>query len=235
MDKNDYILVIDSGNGGLYTLNLLEKALPKENFVFYKDVLNVPYGNKTKRQLEQITINNLNCLLKKYKIKVVVFACNTLSTIVLNQMSKIFKNVKFFGVVPPIKRAIKNKKNTLVLSTFATLKLGKIDKNYEHLSNVNFVGFKDLAKKIDDNVYNLNNLLDFLNENLKNYKNINNVVLGCTHFNLIKPQLRIVLNNDNLVFFEGSAITVKKVKRYLKVKNLLNGNNKKPTKIINCL
>lgn len=234
MDKNDYILVIDSGNGGLYTLNLLEKALPKESFIFYKDSLNAPYGNKTKKQLEQITINNLNFLLTKYKIKVVVFACNTLSTIVLNKISKIFKCVKFFGVVPPIKRAIKNNKNTLVLSTFATLKLGKIDKNFSQLNNVSFVGFKDLAKKIDDNVKNLNNLLIFLNKNLKKYKNINNVVLGCTHFNLIKSQLRIVLNNKNLVFYEGSLITIKKVKKFLEKNHLLN-DNKKPTKIINCL
>ena len=232
MNKNDYILVLDSGNGGLYTLKLLEKKLPNENFVFYKDVINAPYGNKTKKQLLQITTKNLTDLLVKYNCKAVVFGCNTLSVVVLNDIKKIFKNIKFFGVFPPIKKALIDNKNTLVLSTYATLKMGKIDKNYKYLKNINFIGFKDLAKKIDENIDNLDNLLGFLSENLKKYKNINNVVLGCTHFNLIKDQLRMILNNKNIVFYEGSVRTAKRVKNYLIKNNLCNDGLKKKQTII---
>ena len=71
------ILVIDSGNGGKYTLNILIKFLPHENFIFFEDDTNVPYGKKSKKKLQKITQKNLNYLLKNYQIKLVIFACNT--------------------------------------------------------------------------------------------------------------------------------------------------------------
>lgn len=226
MEQNDFILVIDSGNGGEYTLKQLQKQLPTENFIFFKDEKNAPYGNKSKKQLQNITKHNLKILLSKYKVKAVVFACNTLSVVVLKQIKKYLKNIKMIGVFPPIKKALSKNKRVLVLSTFATLNIGKIDKNYKDNKNVSFVGFKDLAKMIDENINNLDNLLTFLQKNLNIYSNIQNVVLGCTHFNLIKHQLRIVLNNKKLKFYEGSKLTTKRLKNYLIKKDLCNKSHK---------
>lgn len=212
MKRDDFILVIDSGNGGIFTLKHLINFMPNENYIYFKDEKHCPYGNKTKKQLLNIATNNLDVLIKKYPVKVVVFACNTLSTSVLLNVKHMYKNLMFFGVVPQVEQAVKNNKSTLVLSTKATLKIGEINSQYKNNKSVNFVSFKNLAKKIDKNINNLDNLQYFLNKKLKKYKNYNNVVLGCTHYNLIKKQLQNALNS-NVDFYENSLNVANQIKK----------------------
>lgn len=209
----NYILVIDSGNGGGYTLHYLRKECINENFLFLKDIHNAPYGNKTKKELLRISINNIDKIKQKYNIKAVVFACNTLSTTILNEIKSHYKNMLILGVKPLIKQ--KKGKNTLVLSTTATLKLGHIDKNYQNVSNVFFVSFDDLAKRIDNNISDLNKLLPYLKQRLNTISNIDYCTLGCTHYNLIKPLLKQILG-DNVVFYENSPAVAKRLKELLK-------------------
>lgn len=201
MEKNN-IIVIDSGNGGRNVCNILEKKFPKENFIMFQDIKNAPYGNKTKKQLLKITINNIKNISKQYKFKIIIFACNTLSTTILPQIKKVFPNIIFLGITPNIKDALNFKGKTLVLSTTSTLKIGKIDSDYKNNKNIRFVGFSNLAKMIDDNLTDLNKLVPFLRKRLSKFKNYNNIVLGCTHFNLITEQLMCVLNK-NVKFFDN--------------------------------
>ena len=224
--KNSYILVLDSGNGGEYTLNEIKKILPNENFIMFKDTRNSPYGNKNKRKLLTLTINNIESILQNYNIKLVVIACNTLSTTILNELKEYFNNICFVGVFPSVEEAVNSNKETLVLSTKSTLKLGKIDKNHKNNPKIRFYAFKHLAKMIDEHMNNLDYLLPYLNKKLRKYKNVKNVVLGCTHYNYIKPQLKKVLNND-IVFYENSFFTAKKVERLLKALSLKSKSKKK--------
>ena len=223
--NSGYILVIDSGNGGEYTLHYLRKFAPKEHFIMFKDVLNSPYGTKTIEELKNICEKNINILTKRYNVKMIILACNTLSTTVLKYVRKKFRDVTILGVTPNIKRAVRTNKKTLVLSTTATLKLGKIDKDYIENLGVKFVSFDNLAKMIDDNLHNLDSLIPYLDSSLKEYKDTQNVVLGCTHYNLIKSQLKKVLNED-IVFYENSNNVAKTMKKCLVKQNLLNTHNK---------
>ena len=209
-------MVIDSGNGGEYTLHFLRKECWNENFIFLKDIDNAPYGNKTKDLLLKITINNINKIKSQYDIKMIVFACNTLSTTILNEIKSYYKDLTVLGVKPLIK--VKNNEKTLVLSTNSTLKLGHIDSKYEKNKNVIFIGFDDLAKRIDENLSNLDSLLPYLLDKLKNIGNVDNISLGCTHFNLIKSQLKQIFGN--VKFYENSPFVARKMKYFLKKKNL---------------
>lgn len=230
--KNDYILVLDSGNGGEYTLHYLRKYAKNENFLLFKDIENAPYGTKSKQQLYDICLKNLNNILSIYNVKIIVLACNTLSTTVINKIRKKFKELTILGVTPEIKKAVKTNKKTLVLSTTATLKLGAIDKEYKTNKNIKFVCFDNLAKMIDDNLHNLDYLLPYLKFELGEYKDYKNVVLGCTHYNLIRPQLKKVLGND-IKFYENSQNVAIKMRKYLVKQSLLNTQNKNgKTKII---
>ena len=223
-DNKSYILVIDSGNGGEYTLHYLRKYAINENFLFLKDVKNAPYGTKSKQELVRISLENVENILNHYDVKIIVLACNTLSTTVINEIKSHFQNIVVLGVTPDIETALEYDGDTLVLSTTATLKLGKIDEKYVGNKNIYFVSFDDLAKKIDDNLDNLDVIIPVLEEKLKCYKNCKNVVLGCTHYNLIKSQLRKVLNDD-VRFFENSQKVALKVKEILDATNL--GEEKK--------
>lgn len=190
------ILVIDSGNGGLYTLKILKKFLPNENFIFVQDERNCPYGNKSKNKLKKISKKLIDFLLNNYDIKLIILACNTLSSVALNYLKKCFSLVPIVPIFPVIKLF---KTNTLILCTNATKKYCTALKKARKNPKVKICGFSHLAKKIDENIENLSVLQPFLNKKLKKYAkmNIRQVVLGCTHYNLIKQQIQKALQQNN--------------------------------------
>lgn len=222
---------MDSGEGGVYTLSKIKEVLPCENYIMFKDHFNAPYGNKSKKKLLQIATKNISALTKKYPIKLIVFACNTMSAVVYEDLIKIFKNYIIMPIIPDIERAVEDKKSTLVLCTYTTNKYSEVCQFYRNkrLKNLYFYGFKTLAKMIDENIENLDRLKPFLKRTLKKFKKFKpkNIVLGCTHFNLIKKQLCEVFNEENLMFYENSETLAQNVKSVLIAFNLLkNGEGK---------
>lgn len=198
LKKDDYILVIDSGNGGKHTLKQLKKYMPHENFIFLEDDCNAPYGNKTTGKLKRICKKMLLFMTKNYPIKMIVFACNTLSTVCLNFAKNLIDYMPIIPTLPVIK---KFRTNTLILCTSVTKKYNANVKNVQKLDNVQIKGFSNLAKKIDENMQNLSILQPFLDKKLKKYAKMNicQVVLGCTHFNFIKKQITNALTNNPFV------------------------------------
>lgn len=206
--KNDFILVLDSGNGGKYTLKKIRKLLPNENYIFVEDDKNCPYGKKNKQKLKKIAKKLIKNLIFLYQIKVIVLACNTLSSVCLESLSKQFPSIKIVPTLPVIKNY---KKPTLIMCTKATKKYNLGLKKCKHNLQIFIEGFSDLAKKIDENIENLDGLQPYLDKKLKKYVKLNicNVVLGCTHFNLIKKQISKCLLKDNQESF--IKLTDKKV------------------------
>ena len=78
--KNEYILIYDSGIGGLTTFSNIIELCPKQNYIYFADTKNAPYGNKCKSELQLLILKNIKSLLKKYNIKLIVLACNTATT-----------------------------------------------------------------------------------------------------------------------------------------------------------
>ena len=72
----EYIAVFDSGVGGLTVLKHLKEMMPKENYIFLADTLNMPYGDKDKEEIQELCLHNYE-FLKEFNIKAVVIACNT--------------------------------------------------------------------------------------------------------------------------------------------------------------
>lgn len=211
INRDGNILVLDSGNGGKYTLNIIKKVLPNENYIFIEDDLNCPYGQKNKRKLTKISKKIIKKALNLYKIKIIVLACNTLSSACLSSLKKEFSHLPIIPTLPVLK---KFKKNTLILCTTATKKYNKQFKTIKGSKKIQVVGFGNLAKKIDDNIDNLDILQPFLNKKLKKYANmdISNVVLGCTHYNLAKKQIcNALLQNSEKSYVKLSSNRVKKI------------------------
>lgn len=216
--EKQYIAVMDSGIGGISVLIELIKNFPFESFLYFGDNENAPYGNRTKQELLSLSIHNIN-ILKKYPIKAIVLACNTLSVNLLNEIEE-YSNVKTFGVFPPVEKCAIDGKSTLLFATNMTCQ------NYSDTNNLKRVGFVDLAKKIEQNVFNLEkiNILSCQYNSAVNLSTIKkgeyfNVIIGCTHYNFIKNQI-----NDHFrpqFVIDGIQNLILKLEQNIKIKKSL--------------
>ena len=169
MEKK-WILVIDSGIGGRWTLEKIKKILPNENYLFFMDKTHAPYGNKSKSQLLKIAEKNVTSLLKLYDIKLVVLACNTLSSVCYEHLKRTFVEIPFIKIEPYFEPEIFQNLPTLLLATKSTIKYNKRIKEYKKYANIYLKGFGNLAKKIDASNDNFQEIGDFLsNDYVKNY------------------------------------------------------------------
>ena len=212
-----WILVVDSGLGGKYTLSKIKELLPNENYILFMDKTHAPYGNKTKKQLRRIVSYNFKKIFRVFNIKMVVLACNTLSSTCFEYLSKIYQSTPIIKIEPYFEPKLFNAKPTLILATKSTLKNNKRIKAYKKYKNIYCFGFKKIAKVIDELQGDCDSLQNYIYLKLKRFKgkNIKNIVLGCTHFNYIINQISNVFNDD-LCFFENSGGVAKETYDVLK-------------------
>ena len=227
MDKK--IGVFDSGIGGLTTLEEIRKILPNEDYIFYADSKNNPYGEKTIDELNKITKNIVNKLLEK-NVKLIVIACNTATTQCINYLRSEFPNMIFVGTEPAIKVACDNNyKNTLVMATPGTISSERthelITNNKRENENIILVPCDKLANAIERN--DKKDIDKILHDNLDKYKSkdIDAVVLGCTHYPIIKDRIQSFFPNSKLI--DGNNGVAKRVKNQLEEHNLLSNKKEK--------
>ena len=225
---NNKIGILDSGLGGLSILKELIKILPNENYLFYEDSINNPYGDKTDDEIFKIVSNVVDYLLKE-NCKIIVIACNTATTSCINKLRNKYKNTIFVGTVPAIKVSFDHDfKNTLLIATPYTIKSNSvhelIDNFKKENQNIYLESGKNLAHLIEIN--DEEKIDSLLNELLTPYKNkIDSIVLGCTHYPLIKNKIKKTLPNCNII--DGSIGVSNEVKHQLIKYNLLNNSSKK--------
>ena len=227
--------LFDSGLGGLSILKSLINELPSEDYIFYEDSINNPYGNKSEEELLKITSNIVDYLLCE-GCKIIVIACNTATVSCMLKLREIYRDTIFVGTVPAIKVAYDgNYKNIINISTPFTMnskRVGELVRDYENddITIYNISG-ENLANLIELNKQEeIRELLDRL---LSKYKDIADaIVLGCTHYSLIKDEFKKVLPNTDPL--DGVKGVTKEVKRQLENHNLLNPKKEKGTvKIVN--
>lgn len=215
--------LFDSGLGGLSVLKELIKVLPNEDYLFYEDSINNPYGEKSEEELFEITSNIVDYLLGEGS-KIIVIACNTATTCCMKKLREKYKDVIFVGTVPAIKVACDNNyKNIINFSTPNTKNSKRVselieeyksdDQKIYNISGENLANLVELDKKEE--------IKELLNRVLKDYKDkCDALVLGCTHYSLIKEEINDVL--PNTVLIDGTKGISMEVKRQLENNNLLN-------------
>lgn len=201
--------VFDSGIGGVTVLKEIIKLLPNYHYLYYSDSFNNPYGDKKEEELLIITKNIVQLLIDK-GCKIIVIACNTASAICKDYLRDNF-DVPIIAIEPAIKQVFDNnpKGKTLVMATKGTIESEKFLKLYNSFSNDEMIieAFPGLADLIEQD--RKEDLKIYLQKKL-HYNNIKNVVLGCTHYPLIKNEIKEILGDVN--FFEGSFGVAKRVK-----------------------
>lgn len=209
--KKSYILVIDSGLGGVSVLKVLKDKFPQESFIFLADNSISPYGNKTKKVLKTHILKILKNYISKFNIKLIIFACNTLTASTINFVRKNIK-INVIGTEPPIKQ-VKNNKKTLVLATNGTIKYSKLLKKYKNNNQFIFVHLKDIASLLDKNYFNRDEILKSLKKQIPKQK-FKNVVLGCTHYYFLKHEIAKILFGK-VKFYDAINGIVKRVKSFI--------------------
>ncbi len=201
----DSIGVLDSGVGGLSLLNVLNKSTSKKHFIYFGDSENNPYGSKSKRRLLEISFNNVSALISA-GAKSVVLGCNTLSLSILPKLQEIF-TIPIFGVFPPVESALMRKGKTLLLATPLTADY------YDSYKNLTTLGLKNLASDIENNVLNPS-IIDLNKHVSKGFCGFDNLILGCTHYSLIKN--KICNHLKPLAVLDGAWNTVTVMSKKLK-------------------
>ena len=221
---NKKIGIFDSGIGGTTTLKEIMKLLPKEDYLYYADSKNNPYGNKSDKELFQITSDIVDYLISN-DVKIIVIACNTATTKCIKELRKKYPKMLFVGTVPAIKVACDNNyNNTLVLATPGTISsdLTKelVEQNKKENENIFLLPCDGLANAIEKKNDKL--IDDLLNKYLTPYKNknIDAIVLGCTHYPLIKGKIQEFFKNA--IILDGNIGVANRVKNLLEQNQLLN-------------
>lgn len=229
--------VFDSGIGGLSVLRELEKILPNEDFYYYGDSLNNPYGEKSDEELFEITSGVVDYLVNK-GCKLIVIACNTATTRCMKYLREKYKDIIFVGTVPAIKVACdRDFKNTLVMATPATIESERtmelIRDNIRKDQNIYLVACPGLANAIEDN--DQEKIKEILKDTFREYKDkkIDSIVLGCTHYPFIKED--ILKEMPGVILLDGSRGVAMEVKRQLENNGLLSDKSSRKIVIYNSL
>ena len=221
--------VFDSGRGGSTTLEEIKKILPNENYIYYADSKNNPYGEKDDTALLDIVSEIVDFFILK-DVKLIVIACNTATTRTIEKLRVMYPNMHFVGTEPAIKVACDNNyKNTLVMATPLTINSSKvralINKNLKDDECIYLLPCDGLANAIEtNNEKEINNILDKLLIYYKN-KNIDAVVLGCTHYPIIKDKIQNYFPYAKII--DGNIGVAKRVKSILEQNNIINTTGNK--------
>ncbi|WP_284443176.1 glutamate racemase [Buchnera aphidicola] len=217
------MLIFDSGVGGLSVLKNIKKILPKINYVYMLDNEAFPYGNKTELFILQRSIKIINIIKKIYPITIVVIACNTVSTIALSILRNKF-NFPIIGIFPAIDTAEKITKNKIIglIATKATINSfytkNKIHKNSSN--TIKIISTNKLASIAEKKIRGTTVSQIQLKNIFKPWTNLSiypdTVILGCTHFSLLKKEItKILCVKSSIHFIDSINIITCQVKNYL--------------------
>lgn len=197
--------LFDSGIGGLTVLKTLRNRYPHNDYIYYGDTLNVPYGDKTKDELLSLSIQNIDFLLSK-KVDIIIIACGTVSSNCLKELKEIY-NIPIYGIAIPTINYINqsNFNNICVIATFATINSHIFKNNINR--KVYEIETPKLVPLIENN--DLSNIETILSEYLNPYiDKIDLLVLGCTHYPIIKKNIKNIINKNITILDMSTLIDI---------------------------
>ncbi|MGN1399710.1 MAG: glutamate racemase [Erysipelotrichaceae bacterium] len=193
--------VMDSGMGGLTVVDLLHKRHPEIKIIFLGDTANMPYGDKSKKQIISFAENNI-AFLSRFSLDGILIACNTMDS----NAYQLIKNqypIKLYPIIEPTCRQAlqvsKNKKIAL-LATAATVNSNTYQKCFDQLDpqvrlqQISAPGLAELVETQTDASHLLNKYLSPLKDS-----DCDTLILGCTHYPLLERPIREILPNITLV------------------------------------
>lgn len=218
MTNNNPIGLFDSGIGGTSIWKEIHQLLPNEDTIYLADSKNAPYGQKSKEEIIHLSCKNTEFLLNK-NCKIIVVACNTATTNAIKELRAKY-NVPFIGIEPAIKPAALHSKTQKVgiLATKGTLNSELFYKHVEQFQDIQVIeqigfGLVELIENGEINSKEMRALLKkYLNPMIAS--NIDYLVLGCSHYPYLIPQIKKILPSNIKIIDSGEAVA-KQTKKIL--------------------
>lgn len=210
---NRAIGIFDSGLGGLTAVKAMKKLMPEENIVYFGDTARVPYGSRSREAIKRFALSDL-AFMESLNVKAILAACGTVSSVAINEL-KSKSGVYITGVVEAAsKKASEMTKNGIVAitGTAATVRSGsysdclrRLDNKIKTVSKACplFVPLVENGYISRDNTVVKNIVSDYLNEIKQS--GADTVILGCTHYPLLKDAISDYLGGSVFLVDSGEA------------------------------
>lgn len=226
--------VIDSGVGGLTVMHELMRQLPREKLIYLGDTKRCPYGPRSKEAVRKFTWEMVDFLLEK-NIKLLVIACNTATAFALDDLTEKL-DIPVIGVINPGSRAaIKTTKNSHigVIGTEGTINSGaypealkRINPNL-HITALACPLFVPLVERGIFSGHVVEKVVEQSLQPLKDNNQMDTLILGCTHYPLLRPVIQKVVG-DSVTVISSSEETARETSAILEIKQLQNKTDEKP-------
>ena len=219
--------VFDSGIGGVSVLAELIKMLPHEEFIYYADTLHAPYGTKPETTVRELSLKAAEFLFTQ-GTKSIVVACNTATSAAIGEMRKRHPS-PVIALEPAVKRAVESagKGTILVMATpltFKSMKFNDLVSRHRQQAEIKLLpceGLVDIIEKDYTDARAINEYLSGVFSGIDR-KGVSAVVLGCTHYVLIKKEISQTLGGE-IRIIDGNYGTARRLKTVLQNERLLNG------------
>lgn len=214
----------DSGIGGLTVLHKALEMMPLEDYIYYADTENQPYGIKTKAEVRELVFKAMDFIVSK-NVKAIVVACNTATSVAIEDLRKKY-DIPIIGMEPAVKPAVRytdiENKKVLVTATKLTLKEEKLHNLISALDSESIVDLLELqelvqfAERLDFDETRITKYLEnqFKEIDLKDYQTL---VLGCTHFIFFKDMIQKLVTKA-ISIIDGNEGTIRHFKTFLELK-----------------
>lgn len=225
MENNNPIGIFDSGVGGLTVMREFIKEMPNENLVYFGDTARVPYGSKSKEIVTEYSKQIVNFLQTK-NVKMIVIACNTATALAFIELKK-YTDIPIIEVITPGASSAFSStinKKVGIIGTEATVKskayvekIQQFDKNVEVFQSACPL----LVPLVEEGWINRDVTTQICAEYLKDLlqKDIDTLVLGCTHYPLLERNIKKICNNVNVI--NPAKATCLSAKKYLEDNDML--------------
>ncbi len=228
---SDPIGIFDSGIGGLTVARAVKEVLPNESLIYFGDTAHLPYGDKSTAAIQAYSIKICDIFLQR-NCKVILIACNSASAAATDLVKEyVGKRAKVFNVIEPAVNYIREKYRDETIGLIGTKQTvsSKVYANkIENLNNnlkLNSLATPLLVPMIEEGFLSGKISQDIINEYLKRpeLQEIAALILGCTHYPLIKTQVSNYYES-NVEVIDSSEIVAASLKAYLEYNLLINQN-----------
>lgn len=218
MTNSNLIGLLDSGVGGLSVLDEFVKIMPNNDYIFFGDTKNVPYGTKTPQEIFNYTKNILDFFIEK-GVKTAVFACNTTSAVAYEELKKHFQNkIKIFPLIQTVAQSaidgLRENDCVAILATKATINSKKYEEEIKkHNSNIEVIGIDctGFVEIVENRLYDDKSAHELIKSKLAiaQRKNAKRIILGCTHYPYLINIFKQILNVEYFNPAKSLALCVK--------------------------
>ncbi len=254
-EKDAPIAVFDSGVGGISVLHALLREMPNEDYLYFGDSLNAPYGTKDSAWVRERCFTLVE-QFRKRGAKAVVVACNTATSAAVRSLRVAYPDYTIVGIEPALKPAVlchrpeclgiettapaeggqssaDPNRTILVMATPMTIRNEKFHNlmdRYADQAHILPLPCPGLMEFVERGETEGQALCDFINRLFTPFdkKKINAIVLGCTHYPFVAHAIRQVMGEE-VALYEGGPGTARETKRRLSEQTLLNMQDKKGT------